>query len=100
MVSREQLPRQYQLTVKQGLSDDRRGRVAFVQRTAYGPTTSGSGRGPLWFRKMDRNGDGDVSRREWLGSAEEFRKIDTDGDGLISAEEAEAYDKLMRQQKK
>jgi hypothetical protein len=46
--------------------------------------------GPLWFRKMDRNGDGDVSRSEFLGSPEEFRKLDLDGDGLISREEAEA----------
>jgi hypothetical protein len=45
---------------------------------------------------MDRNRDGDLSRREWLGTEEEFKKIDTDGDGLISAEEAEAYDRLKR----
>jgi Ca2+-binding EF-hand superfamily protein len=56
-------------------------------------------RGPLWFRKMDRNHDGDVSRKEWLGTEEEFRKIDTDGDGLISVEEAEAYDRLKRGKK-
>jgi hypothetical protein len=45
---------------------------------------------------MDRNGDGDVSRREFLGTDEEFAAIDTDGDGLISAEEAERYDAKMR----
>jgi Ca2+-binding EF-hand superfamily protein len=53
-------------------------------------------KGPLWFRKMDRNGDGDVSRSEFVGTREEFDKIDTDHDGLISLEEAEAYDKKMR----
>jgi Ca2+-binding EF-hand superfamily protein len=53
-------------------------------------------RGPVWFRKMDRNGDGDVSRREFLGTAEQFRKIDADGDGLISVEEAEKADALFR----
>src|SRR5439155_21616343 len=36
-------------------------------------------RGPEWFRKMDRNGDGDVSRREFLGTDEQFKEIDTDG---------------------
>src|SRR5262249_12876344 len=46
--------------------------------------------GPVWFRKMDRNGDGDVSRAEFLGTAEAFAKLDKDGDGLISLEEAEA----------
>jgi Ca2+-binding EF-hand superfamily protein len=54
-------------------------------------------RGPEWFRKMDRNGDGDVSRREFLGTDEQFRAIDADGDGLISVEEAEAYDKKRRE---
>ena len=53
-------------------------------------------RGPLWFRKMDRNGDGDVSRKEWLGTPEQFDAIDTDRDGLISADEAEAYDARVR----
>jgi len=56
-------------------------------------------RGPEWFRKMDRNGDGDVSRREFLGTDEQFRAIDTDGDGLISVEEAEAYEKKVREKK-
>lgn len=46
--------------------------------------------GPTWFQKMDRNQDGDVSRREFLGTDEDFRRIDTDGDGLIDAREAEA----------
>ena len=46
-------------------------------------------RGPAWFRAMDRNGDGDVSRREFTGPAEVFDKLDADKDGLLSAEEAE-----------
>lgn len=41
-----------------------------------------------WFRKMDRNADGDVSRREFTGSHDAFVRLDQDRDGLISAAEA------------
>jgi Ca2+-binding EF-hand superfamily protein len=88
--SQDKLPQHYQLTMGHGPDPDRR------QRQFGPPVVSLPRRGPLWFRKMDRNGDGDVSRKEWLGTEEQFRKIDTDGDGLISVEEAEAYDRLMR----
>ena len=42
---------------------------------------------PAWFLRMDRNGDGDVSLKEFLGPLELFRKLDADGDGLISLDE-------------
>jgi Ca2+-binding EF-hand superfamily protein len=47
-----------------------------------------SRRGPVWFRAMDKNGDGDVSRREFTGPLDVFEKLDRDKDGLLSAEEA------------
>jgi hypothetical protein len=37
---------------------------------------------------MDRNGDGVISPREFLGPPELFRKLDADGDGAISPAEA------------
>lgn len=45
-------------------------------------------RGPQWFRKMDRNQDGDVTWREFLGPKEAFDRLDTDGNGLIDDAEA------------
>ncbi len=89
---RETLPQHFRVTLGYGTPVP-----FFPPRMDEAPPPSP--RGPLWFRKMDRNGDGDVSRKEWLGTEEQFRAIDTDGDGLISVEEAEAYDKRMRGKK-
>jgi Ca2+-binding EF-hand superfamily protein len=67
----------------------------------YGPARlpRSAAAGPLWFRKMDTNHDGYVSRREFLGPDEEFRRIDADGDGFISREEAEKADPRSRLEK-
>jgi Ca2+-binding EF-hand superfamily protein len=46
-------------------------------------------RGPEWFRKMDRNQDGDVTWREFLGPREAFDRLDSDRDGRIDDTEAE-----------
>lgn len=51
---------------------------------------AGGGRGPEWFKRMDRNGDGDVTLKEFLGDEEKFQKLDTNGDGFIEPKEAEA----------
>jgi hypothetical protein len=37
---------------------------------------------------MDRNHDGDLSPREFLGPRDEYQRLDTNGDGLIDAVEA------------
>ncbi|QJW93738.1 EF-hand domain-containing protein [Frigoriglobus tundricola] len=72
---RARVPRQFGLTVSAGLPASPLGRPKAV--------------GPAWFRAMDRNGDSDVSRKEFTGRPEVFDKLDSDKDGLISAEEAE-----------
>ena len=73
---------------------------AFNQGPNYlQPSNRQSNRGPLWFRKFDKNGDGELSRNEFPGTQEEFDRIDTNHDGYISVEEAEAADKKMRVKK-
>ncbi len=100
-ITKDDIPKMYKMTVRQGpVASSLNGQAAFFALYGgdYGSGAERPGRGPLWFQKMDRNRDGDVSRKEWLWSEELFKKIDTDGDGLISVEEAEAYDALMRKE--
>jgi Protein of unknown function (DUF1566)/EF hand len=44
--------------------------------------------GEDFVRRLDRNGDGKVSKDEFDGPPEHFKHLDRDGDGFISAKEA------------
>lgn len=50
--------------------------------------------GPIWFRRMDRNGDGDLEWGEFLGPRDIFHQLDADHDSLIDPIEAAAAAKL------
>ena len=100
-LSPNEIPRRFQLSAKRGtinagggLRTIAVGGMPGVVALPPSPNT-----GPVWFRRMDRNRDNDVSRREFLGTDEQFRAIDRDGDGLISLKEAEVYDAKMRMKK-
>jgi Ca2+-binding EF-hand superfamily protein len=98
-LARAEVPKRYKGTFDLGAaSGGNGGRTAVVFRAGMETTTGPAAKtkGPVWFRKMDRNRDGDLSRREWLGDEADFRAADADGDGLISLAEAERYDEAKR----
>lgn len=90
----EEVPGAYQVMVSRGEATlSSRGQLVRLELAPNGRLTYPSRQdfgGPTWFRKMDRNGDGDVSIKEFLGTPAQFAKLDRDKDGLISLEEAEA----------
>jgi Ca2+-binding EF-hand superfamily protein len=45
--------------------------------------------GPIWFQRMDRNNDGDLTWQEFLGHREDFYRLDVDKAELIDPAEAE-----------
>lgn len=46
--------------------------------------------GPIWFQRWDRNNDGDITWREFLGPRDAFEQLDIDRDELLDPKEAEA----------
>jgi Ca2+-binding EF-hand superfamily protein len=91
-VSADEIPYHFQVTIARGeLGGLTGGRLAgAVPRSTAASRAEGVEAGPEWFQKMDRNRDGDVSRREFLGPREQFERLDRDKDGLIDPDEARA----------
>ena len=91
-VSADEIPYHFQVTIARGGLPGLTGNVAAapVARTMAANPAAGSDAGPEWFQKMDRNHDGDVSRREFLGPRDQFDRLDRDNDGLIDPDEAKA----------
>lgn len=48
---------------------------------------------PKWFRGMDANADGEISRREFFGTQDRFATLDKNQDGYLSVDEAAAAGK-------
>ncbi len=61
-------------------------------------SVSSTARGPKWFVHMDRNGDGDLTFREFLGTREQFNQLDKNDDGFIELSEAEAAERADAKQ--
>ena len=92
-LSGNEIPRNIAMVLGRGVSSSNlAGRAVIFSSAAMRQQSPrvASPAGPLWFRKMDRNHDGDLSPREFLGSREDFDRLDANHDGLIDAKEAEA----------
>lgn len=57
----------------------------------------GHGRHGKHFDKRDTDGNGEISKAEWLAAAEDrFNQMDADGNGAISKDEWKAGHEAMR----
>src|SRR5262245_49426309 len=61
-----------------------------VKVVAAGGKAGGEGGLPPWFKELDKDGDGQISLREWLDGGKklaEFREYDINDDGFITSAE-------------
>lgn len=57
--------------------------------------------GGKMFEESDTDGDGKISKAEWVASAEKrFGEIDADGDGAVTKEEMKAHHEKMKEHRK
>ena len=90
-ISKAEVPRRYQLMIRPGSPGGGGAYASFAVATntfASRQNRPPQGEGPNWFVRMDRNGDGDLSTREFLGPPDDFLRLDADADGLLSPQEA------------
>jgi Ca2+-binding EF-hand superfamily protein len=86
MLSEAEIPLQFQLVAATGSLPNLSFQPQVAMNSPGGPATRTAG--PVWFRKMDRNSDGEISRREFLGDLDLFEKLDLNHDGAIELNEA------------
>lgn len=90
LLSGEEVPLRVELELARGVDERSETETRMSPNRRKASTAKANTAGPTWFRKMDRNNDGDLSPHEFIGPPATFQKLDTNGDGLIDREEAEA----------
>lgn len=88
-ITADEIPHHYRLTIgRGGLAGLGMAAPGAAIRSMDAPAPAPAAGGPNWFRRMDRNRDGDISRREFHGSRAQFDRLDRDRDDLIDTDEA------------
>lgn len=82
----DELPRRWTVAFLRG--EGRVERPFYIPVSARRTTTDS--KAPRWFRRGDFNGDGQISRREFLGTSEQFQRLDHNDDGFLEADEVQA----------
>ena len=85
LITNDEIPVAMTVTFGGGLSGYRYF-VAGASRQQPRPTVDA----PDWFLRMDRNGDGDVTLKEFPGTKADFENLDTNKDGFVEPAEAKA----------
>lgn len=88
LLAPSEYPRELHLTISQGRGELPGGVMVQAPEAGIPLNQRRDTNAPTWFRKMDRNRDGDLSDREFLGSSELFQRLDADRDGLVDPGEA------------
>lgn len=92
-------PRRYRIEFVRGVFNpfgNPERRVNPLMPTAVAEVVKPRPVGPIWFQRWDRNNDGDITWREFLGPRDAFEQLDADRDELIDPKEAEAANALAR----
>jgi Ca2+-binding EF-hand superfamily protein len=87
----EEIPNHYRLAFGRGQSAlPALAPGAATSAASGGPALNAPPPGPSWFQKMDRNRDGEIAPREFLGAPALFKRLDSNSDGILDAAEAAA----------
>jgi Ca2+-binding EF-hand superfamily protein len=86
LVAASEIPQTWRLSIARG--SPRFGGADVVQASPTSTSTPRAAGGPTWFTGMDRNGDGELTRREFLGPLSDFTRLDADNNGALVAAEA------------
>lgn len=84
-ITRDEIPVSMSVTFSAGIIN-----YGYVGRTTAQAAPRVTTDAPGWFVHMDRNGDGDVTIKEFPGTQDFFDQLDTNDDGFIEPKEARA----------